>query len=122
MEAEWEDACRAGTNTRFFSGNTEADLARVAWYFGQHNSSTHPVGQKEPNALGLYDMHGNVWQWCQDFDPQGPEHGKWKVLRGGAWSTSVEWCRSAQCWQTDDLSSKTYEKGDVGFRVVVPVP
>ena len=67
-EAEWEFACRAGTRTRYYSGDTEADLALVAWYSAKNSKgTTHPVGQKEANTFGLYDMHGNVWQWCQDW-------------------------------------------------------
>ena len=65
-EAEWEYACRAGTTTRFFSGDTERDLAAVGWYCGNSEDRLHPVGEKEPNAFGLYDMHGNVWEWVED--------------------------------------------------------
>ena len=94
-EAEWEYACRAGTSTKYYSGDSEEDLKRVAWYEANSNDTTHPVGQKEPNKFGLYDMHGNVWQWCQDWygdytanevaDPQGPAQGASRVLRGGSW-------------------------------------
>ena len=68
-EAEWEYACRAGTTTKYYSGNNESDLARVGWYGyneGNSNNRTHPVGQKEANSWGLYDMHGNVYEWCED--------------------------------------------------------
>ena len=127
-EAEWEYACRAGTRTRFFSGDGEWDLDRVAWYVENSNLITHPVGRKEANAFGLYDMHGNVWQWCHDFygnytadaaiDPQGSTLNAFRVIRGGAWCEKSSNCRSA-------LRRRTYP-GDrhfsvVGFRVVLPM-
>ena len=95
-EAEWENSCRAGTRTLYYSGDTEKDLDRVAWYHGNSKSTIHPVGQKEPNAFGLYDMHGNVYQWRQDWfeedyyikstaeDPQGSAQDGARVLRDGA--------------------------------------
>jgi len=105
-EAEWEFACRAGTTTTYYSGDTEADLACVAWYFANSGGKTHPVGQKEPNAFGLYDMLGNVWEWCQDWqdlykpeaavDPHGPPGGDYRVLRGGAWCDHPDLCRAAR--------------------------
>jgi formylglycine-generating enzyme required for sulfatase activity len=106
-EAEWEYACRAGTTTRFCSGNSESDLARVGWYSGNSGSKTHPVGTKESNAWGLYDMHGNVWEWCEDWfhdsykgapsDGSAWESGggQYRVLRGGSWSGRLLYCRSA---------------------------
>ena len=104
-EAEWEYACRAGTSTKYYSGDSEEDLKRVAWYYANSGNTTHPVGQKEPNRFGLYDMHGNVWQWCQDWygeykadavaDPQGSAQGAYRVLRGGSWSDNPGYCRSA---------------------------
>jgi len=126
-EAEWEFACRAGTTTAYYSGDTEADLGRAAWYGANCNGTTHPVGQKEPNAWGLYDMHGNVWEWCEDWyeeypigaatDPKGPATGTARVLRGGSWSSNPAICRAAFRISGDPVSRINY----VGFRVVVVV-
>ncbi len=95
-QMQWEYACRAGTQTLYYSGNSEADLARVAWYGRNSGNQTHPVGEKEPNAWGLYDMHGNVEEWCYDFmqdyptgqatDWVGEKQGPIREFRGGAWS------------------------------------
>jgi formylglycine-generating enzyme required for sulfatase activity len=101
-EAEWEYACRAGT-----TGDYAGSLDAMAWYEANSGNRTHPVGQKQPNAWGLYDMHGNVWEWCQDWydynyyeqspgtDPQGPSSGSRRVNRGGSWYLSAAHCRSA---------------------------
>jgi formylglycine-generating enzyme required for sulfatase activity len=104
-EAQWEYACRAGTETSYYTGDTEADLDRAGWYGKNSNSTTHPVAQKEPNSFGLYDMHGNVFEWCQDWhddysksgaiDPDGPSNGSARVIRGGGWDGSAGYCRSA---------------------------
>jgi formylglycine-generating enzyme required for sulfatase activity len=103
-EAEWEYACRAGTTTAFHSGNDERDLALAGWYSGNSNS-TQAVGQKVPNAWGLHDMHGNVFEWCQDWfapytrqdrkDPRGSRSGSGRVWRGGGWALSPRFCRAA---------------------------
>jgi len=97
-EAEWEYACRAGSTTRFSFGNEEKDLDDHAWHGGNAKLSTHPVGQKKPNAWGLHDMHGNVWEWCQDvwhdnYDGAPSDGSAWtegdqsfRVLRGGSWA------------------------------------
>jgi len=129
-EAEWEFACRAGTTTVYYSGDTEADLARAAWNYANSNITTHPVGQKEPNIFGLFDMHGNVWQWCEDFfsadyygraeaeNPQGPTQGNCRVLRGGSWCDNSVGCRSA--YRVGYGSDGRYfVTGGLGFRVVV---
>ncbi len=126
-EAEWEFACRAETASMYHSGDTEADLARVAWYRANSNNTTHPVGQKDPNAFGLYDMHGNVLQWCQDWhgedyyrkseaeNPQGPAQGWARVLRGGSWNYRPGDCRSAHR-DEEDPRARYYP---LGFRVLV---
>jgi formylglycine-generating enzyme required for sulfatase activity len=106
-EAEWEHACRAGTRTRFHYGDDDDELGEYAWFESNSGSRTHDVGQKSPNAWGLYDMHGNVQEWCRDWyggkyyaespgnDPTGPKEGVHRVLRGGCWS-GLRWhCRSA---------------------------
>jgi len=106
-EAEWEYACRAGTTTTYNLGNDESDLARAGWYYGNAYDWTHPVGQKELNAWGLCDMHGNVWEWCHDWydvdyyssspmhNPTGAENGSYRVVRGGCWFNDPSGCRSA---------------------------
>ncbi|MDP8238185.1 MAG: SUMF1/EgtB/PvdO family nonheme iron enzyme [Candidatus Hatepunaea meridiana] len=106
-EAEWEYACRAGTTAKYYSGDSESDLKRVAWYDGNSGKKTRPVGQKQPNEWGLYDMHGNVWEWCEDCYHDGynnaPNDGSawvspsesYRVSRGGSWRNYPEYCRSA---------------------------
>ena len=103
-EAEWEYACRAGSTTRFCYGNDKDRLGEYAWYRKNSGGHTQPVGQKKPNAWGLYDMHGNVMEWCQDrygkypsdsvADPKG-SFGPFRVFRGGAWKFDATLCRSA---------------------------
>ena len=127
-EAEWEFACRAGTTTTYYSGDRDSDLARVAWHDANSKGTTHPVGRKEPNAFGLYDMHGNVGQWCQDFyklyekseaeNPQGPSYSAWHVMRGGSWDVPPFFCRSAfRFWREPG-----YHVENNGFRIVTPIP
>jgi formylglycine-generating enzyme len=127
-EAEWEYACRAGTRTRFSYGDDPdyANLTHHAWY-GEPLASgtTHLVGGKLPNPWGLYDMHGNVSEWCQDWegaypggavlDPQGPASGWVRVIRSAGWDYGPESCRSAYRNQGTPESAWI----DVGFRVVL---
>lgn len=127
-EAEWEYACRAGTVTRYYFGDDPSytNLTRYAWTTSNSGGTPHPVGEKRPNAWGLYDMHGNVWEWCLDhsggvypggaaIDPAGPADGVARVLRGGSWTTLDRVCRSARRFGfPPDLSVN-----DFGFRVVL---
>jgi formylglycine-generating enzyme required for sulfatase activity len=127
-EAQWERACRAGTETTYYAGDTEADLDRAGWYEKNSNRTTHPVGQKAANAWGLYDTHGNVLEWCGEWhgaykaeavvDPQGAPPGEYRVLRGGSWADYLFGCRSAFRGGDDPAA----RGGTVGFRVVVEVP
>ena len=126
-EAEWEYACRAGSYAKYCFGDDEAKLGEYAWYKENSEKVTHNVGTKKPNAWGLYDMHGNIWEWCSDRYAENyadvPNDGsaymvrseKGMVLRGGAWSGKPENLRSASRINLG-ASSRNYF---VGFRVVV---
>ena len=119
-EAQWEYACRAGT-TGDYAGNLDA----MAWYNQNSGGTTHPVGQKQPNAWGLYDMHGNVWEWCRDWygnypggsvtDPTGPPQGSLRVIRGGCWGFVAGYCRSAFRGRIDPGIRYV----DLGFRLAL---
>ncbi|HUU26709.1 MAG TPA: SUMF1/EgtB/PvdO family nonheme iron enzyme, partial [archaeon] len=103
-EAEWEYACRAGTTNNYYTGDSESDLDRAGWYKANSGSLYHPVGQKEPNAWGLYDMHGSVYEWCNDWwgsyrgesltNPTGPVFSIVRILRGGCRYDDFEKCSS----------------------------
>jgi formylglycine-generating enzyme required for sulfatase activity len=132
-EAEWEYACRAGTATRFYwgdYGDTDTTINSYAWYTGNSGGTTKPVGGKTPNAWGLYDMAGNVWEWCQDWydstyytpasqtDPVGPISGSFRVLRGGSWNNNSDYCRSAYRYHVNPDIRVNF----IGFRVVLAPP
>lgn len=122
-EAEWEYACRAGSAAAFSFGESPVQLSNYGWFADNSGRTTHPVGSLAPNAWGLFDMHGNVWEWCQDragaypvgsvTDPKGPETGVQRVGRGGSFGVSAVNCRSA-----DRSASDPGAKGpDLGFRI-----
>ena len=104
-EAEWEYAARAGTQTVYHFGNAANRLGQYGWYEDNSGGRTHPVGQKRPNAWGLFDMHGNVWEWVHDWygtyprgavtDPRGPSSGVRRALRGGSYHYPARACRAA---------------------------
>ena len=106
-EAEWEYVCRAGTTTTFFFGKNPAYLKNFSWYKENSGGRPRPVGRKLPNPWGIFDVYGNVWEWCNDFykvdyyrespekNPRGPEFGDNKVLRGGSWDSDASQCRSS---------------------------
>jgi formylglycine-generating enzyme required for sulfatase activity len=119
-EAEWEYACRAGTTTRFYWGDDPNynHIQYYAWYYGNNSpSGTKEVGQKRPNAFSLYDMSGNVMEWCQDWwgdyasstqtDPVGPTSGSRRIIRGGSWESSNFAFRSAhRSWNGPALTTR----------------
>jgi uncharacterized repeat protein (TIGR01451 family) len=127
-EAEWEYACRGGTTTSFYWGDDPALTGSYAWYSANSITATHPVGLKTPNAFGLSDMSGNVWEWCQDYfdtygsapqtDPRGPVSGSTRVQRGGSWYNYDYDGRSAVRYPSDP----SYRYPFVGFRVVLAAP
>ncbi len=123
-EAEWEYACRAGSTRAYCFGDDAALLDEYAW-FRENSDETHPVGEKRSNAWGLYDMHGNVWEWCWDWydeyppnsatDPRGLPGGSIRVCRGGCWNRAAAFCRSAsRGWRGPSIRSLI-----IGFRVAL---
>ena len=137
-EAEWEYACRAGSPGAWCFGDDESRLPRHAWYKENQTRGPHEVGRLTPNTWGLYDMHGNVWEWCGDWyaedyygegpsrSPRGPRAGKTRVLRGGCWDSRPNECRSAYRFHEDpaltDVCFGKAVSGFVGIRCVRKVP
>lgn len=130
-EAEWEYAARGGSVSKGYMFPGGNYLASYAWFSDNSNNTTHPVGTKSPNELGLYDMGGNVWEWCQDwygtysssydYNPIGPKYGTYKVLRGGSWhnpSTSERVSFRGNGKPSDRCSNWSYQ-GDYGFRLAM---
>jgi formylglycine-generating enzyme required for sulfatase activity len=127
-EAEWEYACRAGSTAKYPFGDNEADLGEYAWFGGNSDGKTHPVGLKQPNRWGLYDMLGNVWEWCQDGydadfykksppdDPPGPSEAPSRVIRGGGWNNGPWGCRPAR----RSRYTPGYRDDRLGFRLAAP--
>ncbi|MBU4485472.1 MAG: formylglycine-generating enzyme family protein, partial [Candidatus Delongbacteria bacterium] len=133
-EAEWEYAARGGTNwtdnCRYSGCVNEADLTNYVWYYGNYTGPCHPVGTKAPNQLGIYDMNGNVWEWCWDWygksyytacndlgivtDPYGPDIGSRRDARGGYWNSAADDCRIAVRYYYGPSFRSLYS---VGFRV-----
>ena len=125
-EAQWEFACRAGTTTRFCSGDSEDDLGRVGWFGGNAGGERHPVSEKQANDWGLHDMHGGVWEWCMDWfgaypdepqvNPAGPADGGTRVVRGGSFLYGAGGCRSAY-----RVNGYPWVRNrGLGFRVALP--
>ena len=129
-EAEWEYAARAGTTSKWSFGNSEGSLKNYAWYSNNSDRKTHPVGRKQPNPWGLYDVHGNVWEWCEDWYVDNynstPRDGSAnttkdkniKVLRGGSWINNPDITRSAN----RDGDYPTYRNYNIGFRLQRTLP
>lgn len=125
-EAQWEYACRAGTTTAYSFGDDEKNLAEHAWYAGNSELKTHPVGEKKPNPWGLYDIHGNVFEWCADWyseayhsgdatDPSGAPKGERRIVRGGAWLYVSDNLRSSD----RGFSPADYRINEYGLRCVM---
>jgi sulfatase modifying factor 1 len=126
-EAEWEYAARGGKKSKGYKYAGSNDINEVAWFSDNNEDKTHPVGQKKPNELGIYDMSGNVWEWCSDWyeesyyssspgnNPQGPASGSDCVLRGGGWNFFPQYCRVSI---RRDSSPYDWDRND-GFRLVL---
>ena len=122
-EAEWEYAARGGTTSAYSFGDTLFRAKDYSWYSNNSNTETHPVGLKKSNPYGLYDVHGNVWEWVEDTyttsplggnDPTGPASGFARVLRGGSWSSLLQYLRSAN----RSHGNPSFSSNSVGFRLV----
>jgi len=132
-ESEWEYAAKAGTQTNYYYGDDESPLGEYAWYEDNSNDQTQPVGQKKPNKWGLYDMLGNVWEWCEDdwhsnykgapndgrawIDNDNRSQLEYRTIRGGSWGSYSRYCRCAN----RDFNFPARRLNDFGFRVVLVV-
>ena len=124
-EAEWEYAARGGNKSRFTQYAGSSNINDVAWYYANSGSKTHAVKTKQPNELGLYDMSGNVWEWCQDWygsyssssqtNPTGPSSGSNRVRRGGSWNNDAKYCRSGYRFS----NNPTYSDFNLGLRLAL---
>ena len=124
-EAEWEYAARGGKRSNHTQYSGSSNIDDVAWYSGNSGSKTHPVKTKKPNEFGLYDMSGNVNEWCQDWygsyssnaqtNPTGPDSGSRRVHRGGSWNDYERYCRSS--FRFSDSPGLRY--GNLGFRLAL---
>ena len=130
-EAEWEYACRAGSADDYGFGADPRQLPQHGWFAENSGKTTQPVARKKPNAWGLFDMHGNVAEWCNDFydagyypkspaaNPRGPDEGERYVLRGGAWNSTAERCRSAaRRYESPGFQDACFARDAIGFRCV----
>jgi formylglycine-generating enzyme required for sulfatase activity len=130
-EAEWEYACRAGSTTQYYYGDNPEELKSYAWFETNSDGHPHPVAQRKPNAWNLFDMAGNVWEWCNDYysakyyrvspedNPRGPKEGEKRVLKGGAWSTTAASCTSWSRYCDETGETDICLTGDsYGFRCV----
>ena len=126
-EAQWEFACRAGTTTEYNTGDDETALAAAGWYSGNSNGQKHPAGEKLANAWGLYDMHGNVWEWCLDWhawdepsgtNPAGAASGSRRRHRGGSWNFDAD--RATSSYRSNGAPSNAYS--NLGFRLFRTLP
>lgn len=123
--SEWEYGCRAGTTSAYGFGEKRTNVDAYAWFGENSGGTTHPVGRKQANAWGLHDVHGNLWEWCQDWygayssgavtDPTGPDTGSARVMRGGSYGGLVRRSRSAyRSFETPDRAARF-----IGFRLLV---
>ncbi|MBN1126472.1 MAG: formylglycine-generating enzyme family protein [Sedimentisphaerales bacterium] len=129
-EAEWEYACRAGTTTKYSFGNEERRLGEFAWFRANAIGKTHPVGQKQANPWGLFDIHGNVREWCNDYysktayidasekNSKESTTGRERVVRGGGWDSSFDSCRSAYRAGDPSINDTCLASDTIGFRCV----
>jgi formylglycine-generating enzyme required for sulfatase activity len=134
-EAEWEYACRAGTTSGYSFGDEARQVGDFAWFADNSGKKTHPVGRKKPNPWGLFDMHGNLAEWCQDIyalnyyktspekAPRGPDEGNEYVLRGGSWKSPADALRSAyRTGEAPGFSDACLARDAIGFRCVRKAP